>query len=336
MKIEDWFNYVMLKKNKRAIPIITFPATTKMNISVKELINNTDHQVEALKIIKEECNPLAVMGFMDLSVEAECFGAQIKVSDNEVPTVIGQLIEDQEDALALKVPKIGSGRTQLYIDAIKKTKAEIKDVPVLAGCIGPFSLAGRLMDVSEAMINCYEEPEMVHIVLEKVTDFIINYILAYKKVGADGILIAEPLAGVLSPALATEFSSTYVKQIVDATQDEQFIVIYHNCGNNTLKMVEDFKMIGAKAYHFGNAINILKMLEAMPVDCLIMGNIDPVEIICNSEPAVIKEVTVKLLEECAKYNNFIISSGCDIPPLAPWSNIKAFMEASENYYENNS
>ena len=56
------------------------------------------------------------------------------------------------------------------------------------------SLAGRLMDVSEAMINCYEEPEMVHIVLEKATKFLIDYISAYKEAGADGILMAEPLA----------------------------------------------------------------------------------------------------------------------------------------------
>ena len=33
--------------------------------------------------------------------------------------------------------------------------------------IGPFSLTGRLIDVNEAMIKCYEEPEMVYTVLEK-------------------------------------------------------------------------------------------------------------------------------------------------------------------------
>lgn len=336
MKFKIWSQRILENKNKRAIPIITFPAATKMQISVKELINNLDYQVEALKLIKEECNPLAIMGFMDLSVEAECFGAKIKISDNEVPTVVGQLIVDEKDARSLKVPKIGSGRTQIYIDAIKKTKKGIQDIPVFGGCIGPFSLAGRLMDVSEAMINCYEEPEMVHLVLEKVTQFLIDYISEYKKAGADGILMAEPLAGILSPALATEFSSKYVRQIVDGLQDDNFIVIYHNCGNNTLKMIEDFKLIGAKAYHFGNAINIKMMLEKMPQDYLIMGNIDPVEIIRNGTKKTVAEATLALLKECNEYNNFIISSGCDIPPLSPWENIKTFMETSKNYYENNS
>ena len=43
---------------------------------------------------------------------------------------------------------------------------------------------------------------MVHVVLEKCAEFITKYILEYKKVGANGVVIAEPLAGLLSPALA--------------------------------------------------------------------------------------------------------------------------------------
>lgn len=38
------------------------------------------------------------------------------------------------------------------------------------------------MNVTEAMIYCYEEPDMVHILLEKATDFIIAYCRAYKAV----------------------------------------------------------------------------------------------------------------------------------------------------------
>ena len=51
---------------------------------------------------------------------------------------------------------------------------------------------------------------MVHIVLQKVTEFLINYCNEYKKVGANGIVMAEPLAGLLSPDLAQEFSADYV------------------------------------------------------------------------------------------------------------------------------
>ena len=48
------------------------------------------------------------------------------------------------------------------------------------------------MDVSEIMILCYEEPDMVHTVMEKVTDFLIAYCRAYEQAGANGVMIAEP------------------------------------------------------------------------------------------------------------------------------------------------
>lgn len=120
--------------------------------------------------------------------------------------------------------------------------------------IGPYSLAGRLLDVSEAMVLCYEEPDMVHAVMEKTTAFLIDYCKAYKAAGANGVVMAEPLTGMLSPNLAEEFSHPYVERIVDAVQDDSFAVIYHNCGNNVVLMADAIFGLGAMGYHFGNAI----------------------------------------------------------------------------------
>ena len=106
------------------------------------------------------------------------------------------------------------------------------------------------------MIYCYDEPDMVHTVLDKVTQFIIKYCLEYKKVGANGVVVAEPLAGLLSPNLAEEFSAEYMKKIVDAVQDDEFIVVYHNCGNCTIQQIQSILSIGSPILHFGNAINI--------------------------------------------------------------------------------
>ena len=99
----------------------------------------------------------------------------------------------------METPEIGAGRTQIYVDAIEKAVKLIEDRPVFAGVIGPFSLAGRLMDVTEAMIYCYDEPDMVHTVLEKASGFLINYINAYKAAGANGVVMAEPLGRFAFP-----------------------------------------------------------------------------------------------------------------------------------------
>ena len=183
------------------------------------------------------------------------------------------------------------------------------------------------MDVSNAMINCYEEPDMVHTVLEKVTKFLISYISAFKETGIQGAVVAEPLAGLLSPDLAQEFSGDYMKQIVAAVQDENFIIVYHNCGGSALATIDSIVSNGCRAFHFGNAVNMAEVLPNVPANCLAMGNVDPAGEFRNGTPESIYGATTALIRECSSYPNFVISSGCDIPPLTPWENIESFFRA---------
>ena len=333
--VKSWIEELHASKKKKALPILSFPSVSLLGCTVRELTASSDLQAEGMRLVAEKTNAYASVSFMDLSVEAECFGSTIHFSDDEVPTVIGRIIESPEDAECLTVPKVGSARSGEYVEAIKKAVKLIEDRPVLAGMIGPFSLAARLMDVSEAMIYCYDEPEMVETVLDKVTEFLIEYAKAFKGVGAHGIVIAEPVAGMLSPSLEEEFSSPYVKKIVDAVQDDNFIVIYHNCGNNVLKMTESIVSTGAVAYHYGNAIDMEEMMRKMPSNVLVMGNVDPAGTLKEGTVEKVKTETLKLLEKCSLYSNFIPSSGCDIPPGTSWENIQAFFDAVDGFGEEN-
>lgn len=328
-----WLDAMISASQKKALPILSFPSVQLMGIGVSKLISDSDIQAEGMKRIAERTDAAAAVSLMDLSVEAECFGSQIVFNENEVPTVRGAVFETEEDVDALVNPAVGAARTSVYIDAIRKAVTLIQDRPVFAGMIGPYSLAGRLLDVTEIMYLCFDEPEMVHKLLNKVTEFLIEYGKAYKQAGANGIVMAEPLAGLLSPELAEEFSSGYVKRIVDALQDDSFLVIYHNCGNNTIKMIDSILETGAAAYHFGNSIDMAQMLPHIPSNVLVMGNVDPARQFRNGNPESITAETHRIMEKCCIYPNFVISSGCDIPPLSPWKNIDAFFAAVASFYE---
>ena len=330
--MRQWIDSLKGSGAKKPLPILSFPCVSLLGVTVRELISDSTLQAKGMKLVAERTDAAAAVSFMDLSVEAECFGTTACVSDDEVPTVKGRLINDMDEAETLAVPPIGSGRTQIYIDAIKNAAEMITDRPVLAGMIGPFSLAARLLDVSEIMIDCYEDPDMVHTVMEKVTQFLIEYAKAYKAVGANGVMLAEPVSGLLSPALEAEFSAPYVKRIVDAVQTEDFVLIYHNCGGNTPLMVDSFLSFGAAAYHFGNAVDMKEMLEKFPIGVPVMGNVDPAGVLRMGTPEVVKRTTLEIMEKCCEYPNFVISSGCDIPPMTPWENIGAFFEAVREYY----
>ena len=331
-EMRKWLEELRTAPVKKAMPILSFPAVQLLGISVKELISDSDRQAKGMQLVAQRTDAAAAVSLMDLSVEAECFGSTIRVSDEEVPTVTGRIVQNEEEARALKVPEVGSARSGLYVDAIKKAVELITDRPVLAGAIGPFSLAARLLDVTEIMVECYDEPDMVHLVMEKATAFLIEYCKAYKEAGANGIVLAEPVTGLLSPALAEEFSSPYVKRLVDAVQDDYFVVIYHNCGNNTIQMIDSILSTGSAAYHFGNAIDMAQMLPHIPEQTVAMGNVDPAGQFCHGTPQSVRTATLQVMEACCHYKNFVISSGCDIPPMSKWKNIDAFFGAVKEYY----
>ena len=316
-------------EKKAALPILSFPAAQKLGVTVEQLVKSAALQAEAMALVARETPSLAAISLMDLSVEAEAFGAQVRFSQDEVPAIIGQLVSDEDEANDLAVPDPSAGRAQLCVDAVRRAKAAITDKPLLAGMIGPYSLAGRLCDVTEIMYLCYDEPETVHTVLDKVTQYLIAYGRAMKDAGADGVMMAEPLAGILSPDMAEEFSMPYVRRIIDALQDDDFAVIYHNCGNAVPAMLEGIYALGAAAYHFGNAVDMGQILEKTPADILVMGNVDPAGEFAGGTVESITAATRQLMEKCGHYPNFLPSSGCDIPAHAKWDNIHAFFRAVE-------
>ena len=212
--------------------------------------------------------------------------------------------------------------------SIRHKKAGHK--PVFAGCIGPFSLAGRLFGLSELMIALYVEPENITVLLEKCTRFLIDYCRAIKETGVHGVIMAEPAAGLISNEDSLLYSTTYVRQVVEAVQDEHFIVILHNCGNAghcTEAMVQS----GAAALHFGNKIDMQDALANCPEDRLVMGNLDPVGLFKQSSSEEVYTATMNLLQQTKAWKNFVLSTGCDVPPHIPAENIEAFYQALTNF-----
>jgi uroporphyrinogen decarboxylase len=326
-----WMEELAAKRKNISMPLITYPGLELSGKTIQDVITDGKAQYECIKALAEKYPTAAVVTIMDLSVEAEAFGSSIRYSENEVPTVAGSIIQDIEAAENLQIPEVGAGRTKAYLEACRLAAENITDRPVFSVHIGPFSLAGRLMDMNEIMIQIMLEPEFAHVVLEKCTTFLVNYAKHFKQTGANGIIIAEPAAGLLSTEKCHEFSSLYVKRIVDAVQDENFAVILHNCGN-TVKLVDSMLSTGSKGFHFGNAVAMTDIMPQVPKDRIAFGNISPAVTFKHGTPKEMKAAVKTLLKDMLPYDNFVLSSGCDVPPGTPLENLDAFFEAIEEFY----
>ena len=317
MNMERWIEQVIQQKKVAAVPIMTHPGIELGHRTVHEAVTNGLIHYEAVMRLCERYPSAAACTIMDLTTEAECFGAEIEFSDIAVPAVRGRLLKDTKDISGLKVPSLNSGRIPEYLKANLLAAEKICDRPLFGGCIGPFSLAGRLYDMSDIMVLICD---------------ILKYCLALRESGANGVVMAEPAAGLMSNEQCVDFSSLYVKYIVNKVQTPEFSVILHNCGNTghcTKAMVET----GAAMFHFGNKCAMCEVMEDVPPTALGMGNIDPVSIFKDAMPAQMKQTVKNLLEQTRRFPNFVLSSGCDTPPHTPLHNIDAFFEALQEWNE---
>lgn len=330
--MNHWREEILSSTKRIAIPIMTHPGIDMVGCSVNDAVNNGTVHFKAIRALAEKYPSAAACTIMDLTLEAEAFGATILFSEDEIPTVGQPMVEDVSGIDRLGKPSMDAGRLPEMLKACRMASDSIKDRPVFGGVIGPYSLASRLYGMTELMIGCCCEPDSMNVLLEKCTDFLTDYCIELKNTGLNGIMMAEPAAGLISSEDCMAFSSKFIKRIVDRVQDDNFIFILHNCGTSG-HCLDAMLETGAMGLHFGNKADIVGVLEKTPGNVLVMGNLDPVGVFLLSTPQQVYEKTSSLLEQTAGYGNFILSSGCDVPPHVPEQNIEAFYKALESFNE---
>ena len=329
--MKQFFREISASPLRRAVPIMTSPGIELTALRPPDVFRSGELQFQCIKALSEEVRSDAPVTFMDLSVEAEAFGAPVCYSDIENPTVSGSIASTAEEIDALALPHPGDGRTAEILRCTELCANYFTDRPVFGGMIGPFSLAGRLADMTEIMILAAMEPETAHALLRKTTAFLTEYAKALKATGINGLLIAEPAAGLLSPEMCRDFATDYLKEIIGAVQDDRFAIILHNCGNAADRQLEAMLSTGAAALHLGNAVDLPALLPQMPPEILLMGNLDPVGILKLGTPETVYAETMRLLRAAEPWKNYVLSTGCDVPPGVSMENIRAFFRARDDY-----
>jgi uroporphyrinogen decarboxylase len=318
--------FVLASPQRLPMPIAVYPGLALTGAKVRDVVTNPQAQCDAQAALHERYHTPFVLSAMDLSAEAEAFGCTLHLSDTEIPTVTGRLVTSLEQAQKLSVPQPGDRRTAVYLETVRHLRRLPEKPLVFGGCIGPFSLAARLVGVSEAMEMTVTEPDLMRVLLEKCTAFLTAYIRAFQQAGADGVIMAEPAAGLLSPRAMLQLSSAFIKTIGAATADGRFALILHNCAAKLVHLPSVLET-GLHTFHFGVPMDLAVALSRVPEDVVLCGNLDPVGVFVQSSPAEITTRALSLLNAAAAHRNFVLSSGCDVPSTAPLASLDAFYTA---------
>jgi len=86
MNMYNWIEQRISTECKKALPILAFPAVQYLYITVRELVADLNHQAIGMRLVFDNYDMPAALGYMDLSVEAEAFGATAVYSPDEVLT----------------------------------------------------------------------------------------------------------------------------------------------------------------------------------------------------------------------------------------------------------
>jgi uroporphyrinogen decarboxylase len=151
--------------------------------------------------------------------------------------------------------------------------------------------------------------------------------------GADIICILEPTASILGPKEFRRFSGCYVKHIIESYKYANVETVYHTCGN-TMHLIIEMASTGVAALSLDSpesGVDMAKAAQLVPENVMIMGNINPTYVLNDGSVEVVKRTTIELMEQMRPYPNFILSTGCDLPPETPIENIKAFMQAGRDF-----
>jgi uroporphyrinogen decarboxylase len=330
MNMNDWLQGILTAEEKFGLPITSYPCLPLTGHTMHQVLNDPQANYELIHAnVKRFPLPVA-QSLIDLTMEAEAFGAKIDYTKTGLPTIVEEPVSDRKSIENLKVPEVGDARTHVFLKAAELAVKNIDSVPFMPIPIGPFSLASSLIGLNKMFRLILKEKETAHILLEKATEYALKFAKEYKRIGANGMVIAEPTAGLLSPEQMDEFSSKYVRRIVDALQDEMFIVLLHNCGFVD-KSVASMVSTGVRGYSFGNVVKMEEIMPQIPEDQIVMGNLDPSGVFNEGTPEFVEEMAKDLLGKVGGYKNFVLASGCDLSPTTPLENIDAFYEALQEY-----
>jgi len=272
----------------------------------------------------------AVVPF-DVGVEAEALGCQVNYyldhTDIVYPTISKKLADKVED-VDIPVPSdlAKAGRIPVVTEAIRLLKEEVgSQVAVGAWVLGPFTLAGQIIELDDLIKKTVKMPEAVSNVLDTLEEVVVALASIYKKAGADYLTVRE-MGGaedVLSPRTFASVIRPHLERVLAALESPR---VLHICGE-TNDIIEQMASCGADAISVDQKNRLSESRDKVGADTILMGNIDPYNVMVRGSPNDIDNAVKEAITSGAD----AIWPGCDIWPTIPRINMEALVTATRKY-----
>jgi MtaA/CmuA family methyltransferase len=255
--------------------------------------------------------------------EAEVLGAVLKPASRTIlPSVDLHPYQLGEQPL-LPADFLERGNLPAIIQAVRILKETIGDqVLIIGGIVGPFSIATNLVGAPPFLKTCFRKREAALPYLEVGEQAGTILARALAAAGADAIVVEDMMASMdmISPQIYRDLAYPYEKKQVAQIPVP---VIMHICGAIDA-ILPDIARTGAAAISVEHRVKVREALEHSPeLKVPLIGNIDPVNLLCQGTPEAIKEA----VRQAVAAGVSIVSPGCAVAPDTPTDNLLAMVAA---------
>jgi len=264
----------------------------------------------------------------DESVEVSAFNVHTGMKGlQRTPLVLESLVNDLEDLEKLHVPEPGtSGKVPVVLQAVEALQERMRDAPIFLGIVTPWTLATQLRGETVCLLDMYSEERLLDGLLEKTSEFIIEYVREAGKRGVDQIVLEEPLANedVMDLDRFRRFVEPYEDRVADNIRTESIESMLQISGAMSEEHLRRIVEIDVDALCVDESIDTpLAKSICHEKGILVFGNVCTTAVLLSGD----RKAVQKSARMCLAQGVDAVAPGGSLELHTPTDNLRAFTSA---------
>ncbi len=272
----------------------------------------------------------AAILFSDILIPMEAMNLALEFHEGRGP-VFPNPVRSQQAVDALVVPD-PEATVPFVMETIRMLRRALK-VPLIGFAGAPFTLATYLIEGGSSKVflhtkkMMFQEPELYHSLLSKITACTSAYLRAQARAGAQVLQLFDSWAGILAPCDYEQFALPYVRSIIsDLRAMTDIPLIYF--ANNGATLIRHTVTLGADVLGFDWRLPIGDAIKQAG-DHAVQGNIDPVALFLPKER--LEQRIKTMLTDAQDARGYIFNLGHGILPETPPDQVRIAVDAVHRF-----
>jgi uroporphyrinogen decarboxylase len=283
----------------------------------------------------------AAILFSDILTVPDAMGLGLYFSEGEGPH-FERPVRTAADVEQLPIPD-PEGELKYVMDAVSTIRGALNGrVPLIGFSGSPWTLATYMVEgsgsknFSKIKAMMFDQPALLHRLLEKVADSVTTYLNAQVARGAQATMIFDTWGGSLAPANYREFSLAYMQRVVEGLTREAEgrtvpVILFTKNGGQWLG---DMAKTGCDALGVDWTTDLADARRMVEDRVALQGNMDPCTLYAS--PERIREEVARVLASYGHGSGHVFNLGHgitpDVDPERPAAMIAAVHELSRAYH----